>query len=45
VDIIDVDLPQPRNDLTREDARYFDLVTRVRESLRRRDAHASADTS
>jgi len=28
---------QPRNDLTREDPRYFELVTRVRETLRRRD--------
>ena len=45
VDIIDVDLPQPRNDLTREDPRYFERVTRVRESLRRRDAHAAADAS
>jgi NitT/TauT family transport system ATP-binding protein len=45
VDIIDVDLPQPRNDLTREDPRYFGLVTRVRESLRRRDAHTAADAS
>jgi NitT/TauT family transport system ATP-binding protein len=34
VDVIDVDLPQPRNDLTREDERYFGFITRVRESLR-----------
>jgi NitT/TauT family transport system ATP-binding protein len=34
VDVIEVDLPQPRNDLTREDERYFAFVTRVRESLR-----------
>ena len=33
-DVIDVDLPQPRNDLTREDQGYFSFVTRVRESLR-----------
>jgi len=33
-DVIDVDLPQPRNDLTREGQRYFSFVTRVRESLR-----------
>ena len=33
-DIIDVDLPQPRSDLTREDQRYYSFVTRVRESLR-----------
>jgi NitT/TauT family transport system ATP-binding protein len=36
VDLIDVDLPQPRSDLTREDPRYFSFVTRVRESLRGR---------
>jgi NitT/TauT family transport system ATP-binding protein len=43
VDVIGVDLPQPRNDLTREDRRYFELVTRVRESLRRHDAPAAGD--
>ena len=42
VDVIDVDLPQPRNDLTREDARYFSFVTRVRESLRGRAERASS---
>jgi len=36
VDVIDVDLPQPRSDLTREDPRYFSFITRVRESLRGR---------
>jgi NitT/TauT family transport system ATP-binding protein len=41
-DVIDVDLPQPRNDLTREDQRYFSFVTRVRESLRDNAAHAPA---
>ncbi len=41
VDVIDVDLPQPRNDLTREDPRYFSFVTRVRESLRGRVEGAS----
>jgi NitT/TauT family transport system ATP-binding protein len=41
VDVIDVDLPQPRNDLTREDARYFSFITRVRESLRGRVEGAS----
>ncbi len=35
-DIIDIDLPQPRNDETRESERYFELVTEVRESLRGR---------
>jgi len=34
--IVDVDLPQPRNDQTRESERYFALVTEVRESLRGR---------
>jgi NitT/TauT family transport system ATP-binding protein len=33
VDVIDVDLPRPRTVATREDSRFFDLVTRVRESL------------
>ncbi len=34
VELIPVDLPQPRNDLTREDERYFAFITRVRERLR-----------
>ena len=34
--VIDIDLPQPRNDQTRESERYFELVTEVRESLRGR---------
>jgi NitT/TauT family transport system ATP-binding protein len=39
--VIDIDLPQPRNDQTRESDRYFSLVTDVRESLRgRRGAEA-----
>jgi NitT/TauT family transport system ATP-binding protein len=41
VDVIDVDLAQPRNDLTREDPRYFSFITRVRESLRGRVEGAS----
>jgi NitT/TauT family transport system ATP-binding protein len=41
VDLIDVDLPQPRSDLTREDPRYFSFITRVRESLRGRVEGAS----
>ena len=32
-DIIDIDLPYPRTALTREEPRYFELVTRVREAL------------
>jgi len=34
-DLIDVDLPQPRTAETREEARYFELVTAVREALAR----------
>ena len=36
LDVIAVDLPQPRSDQTREDARYFGFVTAVRERLRGR---------
>lgn len=35
--LVDVDLPQPRNELTREEPRYFQLVTEVREALRAGD--------
>jgi NitT/TauT family transport system ATP-binding protein len=35
-DIIDVDLPRPRTVETREAERYFELITAVREALRRR---------
>ena len=31
--VIDVDLPQPRTALTREEPRFFELVTQVREAL------------
>ncbi len=34
MDTIEVDLPQPRNEDTREQEQYFEYVTRVRESLR-----------
>jgi NitT/TauT family transport system ATP-binding protein len=34
--VIDVDLPRPRNEDTRETRRYFEAVTEVREALRRR---------
>ena len=34
VKVIDVDLPRPRTDDTRETRRYFELVTEVREALR-----------
>jgi NitT/TauT family transport system ATP-binding protein len=33
--VIEIDLPRPRNDDTRESRRYFELVTEVREALRR----------
>ena len=36
-DVIEIDLPQPRLFETREDQRFFELLTRVRESLRRVD--------
>ncbi len=48
LDVIAVDLPQPRNDLTREDERYFGFVTAVRERLRARDgsrAPSAAETA
>jgi NitT/TauT family transport system ATP-binding protein len=38
--VIDVDLPRPRNEDTRETSRYFELVTEVREALRRRPGDA-----
>jgi NitT/TauT family transport system ATP-binding protein len=34
VDVVDVDLPQPRTVDTRENPRFFELVTEVREALR-----------
>ena len=34
--VVDVDLPQPRSDDSRETERYYDLVTEVREALRGR---------
>jgi NitT/TauT family transport system ATP-binding protein len=40
--LVDVDLPQPRNELTREEPRYFELVTEVREALRGREAGSGA---
>ncbi len=36
VRVIDVDLPRPRTDDTRETPRYFELITDVRETLRGR---------
>ncbi len=40
--VIEVDLPRPRNDATRETERYFELVTGVREALRARDGPTTA---
>jgi NitT/TauT family transport system ATP-binding protein len=40
--LVDVDLAQPRNELTREEPRYFELVTEVREALRGRGTASSA---
>jgi NitT/TauT family transport system ATP-binding protein len=39
--IVEIDLPQPRNEQTRETERYFELVTEVRESLRGRHGQTS----
>jgi NitT/TauT family transport system ATP-binding protein len=41
--VIDVDLPRPRNEDTRETRRYFELVTEVREALRRRRGGDNSD--
>ena len=41
--VIDVDLPRPRNEDTRETRRYFELVTEVREALRRRGGGDDTD--
>jgi NitT/TauT family transport system ATP-binding protein len=41
--LVDVDLGQPRNEDTREDPRYFELVTEVREALR--GGHAGSGAS
>ena len=38
---VEIDLPRPRNDATRETDRYFSLVTEVREALRA--GHGDAD--
>ena len=37
-DVVQIDLPQPRTAETREDPRYFELVTAVREALARAGA-------
>jgi len=43
--IVDVDLPHPRTVDTRELERYFELVTSVREALRRHETDADAGSS
>jgi NitT/TauT family transport system ATP-binding protein len=40
--VVDVDLPQPRTNDTRETERYFELVTEVREALRHRETEPGA---
>jgi NitT/TauT family transport system ATP-binding protein len=42
-DLIEVDLPRPRDVDTREQRRYFELVTAVREALRRGGGDVAAD--
>jgi NitT/TauT family transport system ATP-binding protein len=42
-EIIEIDLPQPRDDATRESDRYYELVTRVRESLRGRTGRTATE--
>jgi NitT/TauT family transport system ATP-binding protein len=37
--MVPIDLPFPRTVETREDARFFELVTKVRELLRKRGEH------
>jgi NitT/TauT family transport system ATP-binding protein len=44
-DVVDIGLPQPRTAETREDPRFFELVTNVRERLRRGGADAVAEGS
>jgi NitT/TauT family transport system ATP-binding protein len=43
--VIDVDLPRPRNEDTRETRRYFELVTEVREALRRKGAGSDEEAT
>jgi NitT/TauT family transport system ATP-binding protein len=40
--VVEVDLPRPRDEGTREQESYFELITRVREALRGGHAEASA---
>ncbi len=43
--VVEIDLPQPRNEQTRETERYFELVTEVRESLRGRHGNGTGSAS
>jgi NitT/TauT family transport system ATP-binding protein len=43
-DIVTIDLPQPRNEETRESERYFELVTQVREALRAQHGGGASPT-
>jgi len=42
-EIIPIDLPQPRTALTREVARYYELITQVREGLRAGEGGSNAE--
>jgi NitT/TauT family transport system ATP-binding protein len=41
--VVDIDLPRPRGFDTRENRRYFELVTEVREALRGSDPSSASD--
>ena len=41
--VVDIDLPRPRTDDTRETERYFELVTQVREALRGRAPESAGE--
>ncbi len=43
--VVDIDLPRPRTVETRENRRYFELVTEVREALRGMDGRVEADVA
>ena len=43
--IVDIDLPRPRGLETRESRRYFEMVTEVREALRRGEGSGAPDTA
>ena len=43
--IVDIDLPRPRNDEARETERYFALITEVREALRAGGQEADDETA